>query len=235
MPETDLTPPGPGHQVSLAAAEIQNQKVMQAYSKLLERSMPWLFDVGGWVFGGLIAFTVLVLAALITVGPVDQALRLATVALSLALPLDVCGLVLLRLVQDIKPVAFEEVAQAFQDVGLTPGEQQIPSLTTLQAVRIHGTQITLRYALGILGVCFALTLAGMTLALWHMSWWIAAAFAGMSVISFGIAMVAMQAFQPPVTAAERAQRRRDREELIRQAKERARQAKAQARQAVRSQ
>jgi hypothetical protein len=178
--------------------------------------------------GGLIAFTLLVLSALLTVGPVDRAVRLATVSFSLALPLDVCGLILLRLVQDIKPVAFEEVTQAFQDAGLTPGEQQIPSLTILQAVRIRGTQITLRYALSILGVCSVLTLAGMTMALWHMAWWIAASFAMMTFISFGTAGAAMSAFQPPVSAAERAQRRRDRDELLRQARERARQAKSQA-------
>lgn len=234
MPESDPALAAQHREVSLAAAEAQYRQSMKAYSKLLEKGTPWLFDVGSWIFGGFIAFTLLILTALITVGPVDLYIKIATVALALALPLDVTGLVLLRFVQDIKPVRFEEeVAQTFQEAGLTPGEQQVPSLTALQALRIRGTQVALRYALGILTLSIVLTLAGMTAALWHMAWWIGAGFAAMVVVSVVTILLAMSSLQPPVSAAERAQRRRDRDELIRQAKERAAQEKARAKQIYR--
>lgn len=176
--------------------------------------------MGSWIFGGLIAFTLLILSALITVGPADLYVKSATAALALALPLDVTGLVLLQLVQDLKPVKFEEgVTQTFQEAGLTPGDMQIPSLTSLQALRIRGTRVALRYALGFLALSIFLTLAGITATLWHMAWWIGAAFLGMVVVNLVVVMVAMLASQPPVTAAERAQRKAYRDELIRQAKE----------------
>ncbi|MDE3230263.1 MAG: hypothetical protein KGO05_10305 [Chloroflexota bacterium] len=221
-------------EVSLAAAEAQYYQSMKAYSKLLEKGAPWLFDVGSWVFGGLIAFTILIMASLITVGPVDLAIKTATVALALALPLNVTGLVLLRLVQDIKPVRFEEeVSQTFQEVGLTPGEMQIPSLTTLQAMRVRGTRIALGFALGILTVSLLLTLVGLAATLWHMAWWIAVAFAAMVAISALLTLVAMAVSQPPVSAEEKRRRKQYRDELIRQAKERTREEKARARQHTR--
>ncbi len=221
-------------QISLDAEELKYHQSMQAYSKLLEKGTPWLFDVGSWVFGGLIAFTLLILSALITVGPVDLAIKVATAAFALALPLDVTGLVLLRLVQDMTPGNFEqEVAQTFQQAGLKTDDMQIPSLSSLQAMRIRGTQIALSFALGILVYSGALTLVGTSAAFWHMAWWIAAAFVAMVLVSFCIAMLAMTISQPPVSKAERQRRNQYRNEVVRQAKERARQEKAAARKANR--
>jgi hypothetical protein len=62
---------------------------------LLKRITPWLVDVGSWIFGGLMAVNLVVISALITVGPVDAAVRTATAALGAALPLNVTGIVLL--------------------------------------------------------------------------------------------------------------------------------------------
>jgi hypothetical protein len=212
--------PTPHQEITLAAAEAQYHQSMKAYSRLLDKGTPWLFEVGSWIFGGLIAFTLLILSALITVGPVDLYVKSATTALALALPLDVTGLVLLRLVQDLKPVKFEQgITQTFQEVGLTPGDMQIPSLTSLQALRIRGTRVALRYALGILALSVVLTLAGITVTLWHMAWWIGGAFLAMVAVNAVIVMVAMVAAQPPVSAQERAQRKAYRDELLRQAQE----------------
>lgn len=224
MTQAEPVPPiqstAPHQKVSLAAAEAQYHQSMKAYSRLLDKGTPWLFEVGSWIFGGLIAFTLLILSALITVGPVDLYIKSATAALALALPLDVTGLVLLRLVQDLKPVKFEEgVSQTFQEVGLTPDGMQIPSLTSLQALRIRGTRVALRFALAILAFSIVLTLAGITVALWHMAWWIGLAFLAMVVVNLVIVIVAMVASQPPVTPQERARRKAYRDELLRQAKE----------------
>lgn len=221
--------------VSLDAEELKYHQSMKAYTRLLEKGTPWLFDVGSWIFGGLIAFTVLIIGALITVGPADLAVKISTAALALALPLDVTGLILLRLVQDMKPVRFEqEVSQTFQEVGLAPDDsQQIPSLTSLQALRIRGTQIALRYALGILTLSMVLTIAGLVATLWHMAWWIAVAFIAMVALCLCVAMLAMATAQPPVSAEEKQRRRTYRDELVRQAKARAQQEKAAARKANR--
>ena|SRR5437879_142802 len=82
--------------------------------KLLERLTPWLLDLGNWIFGALIAFNLLVLGALLTIGPVDTAVLIATAAFALALPPDVAGFLLLRLAADMKSVDLEQVAtQAF--------------------------------------------------------------------------------------------------------------------------
>lgn len=230
QPDPALT--GQRQEVSLAAAEASFDQSGRAYNRLLERITPWLFEVGSWIFGGLIAFTILIMASLITVGPVDQPINIATAAFALALPLDVTGLVLLRIVRDVRPVGFEEeISRAFQEAGLTPGEQEIPSLTALETVRKRGTRNVLYTALGILTVSCILTLVGMAAALWHVAWWIAAAFVVMVFVCQGVVQVVMMTSQPRLSAEEKAQRRRHRAEAIKQAKEQARQAKEQAKQA----
>lgn len=230
QPDPALT--GQQQEVSLAAAEAQFDQGRRAYNSLLERITPWLFEVGSWIFGGLIAFTILIMASLITVGPADLPVTIATTAFALALPLDVTGLVLLRIVRDVRPVGFEEeIARTFQEAGLTPGEQQIPSLTTLEAVRKRGIRNVLYTALGILTLSSALTLTGMMAALWHVGWWIATGFAAMVVTCVITVQIVMVTSQPPISAEEKARRRRQREELIKQAKERGKQAKEQGKQA----
>jgi hypothetical protein len=218
-------PNGQPQKVSLAAAEAQYQQSLKAASTVIGKISPWLFEVGSWIFGGLIAFTLLVMASLLTVGPVDLAVKLATVAFAVSLPLNVTGLVLLRLMRDLKPVHFEGVAQVFQEAGLTPGEQQIPSVASLEALRERGTRIALSATLGMLVLSSILTILAMTAALWHMSWWIGVAFLATVLISLVIIQVALATSQPPVSAEEKMRRRRYREELVRQAKERSRQEK----------
>jgi uncharacterized membrane protein len=214
-------------EVSLAAADVQYQRIMEASGKLQENYIAWLFDVGNWIFGGLIAFNLLVMVSLITVGPVDISIKLSTALLALALPLNVTGLVLLKLVQGLKPVGFEEVTQAFQEVGLTLSEQQTGSRTRLEARRTRITRNVLGTTLGILALSGALTLSGMTAALWHMGWWIGVAFVAMVLISLVVILVVQVTSQPRASAEEKAQRKRYREEVIRQAQERSRQAEKQ--------
>lgn len=231
MSQTDPAPADPHQEISLTAPEeVYNQsseriwqatpgEVWNAFGKLVERITPWLVEFGSWLFGGLIAFTLLVMASLITVGPVDPAIMVATIAFALALPLNLTGLFLLRLVQDLKHVGFEEEAvQAFQEVGFTVGEQ-VASPTALEALRKRRTRIVLGACLGILVLSVVLTLTGMIAALWHMAWWIGVAFFAMVLICLGIVILALVASQPPDSTEEREQRRRYREEMIRQAKE----------------
>ncbi len=218
MSQTDPAPADPHQEISRAAPQEQNKQNMKAFGKFVERITPWLFEVGSWSFGGLIAFTLLVVASLLTVGPVDPAIMVAMTAFALALPLDVAGLILLRLVQDLKRVGFEEeVVQVFHDVGFTVGEQ-MASPTALESLRKRRTGIVLGDSLGILALSGLLTLTGMTAALWHMAWWIGVVFLAMVLISLAMVIVAIITIQPRGSQEEKEYKRRYREEMTRQAK-----------------
>jgi hypothetical protein len=90
-------------------------QTLNGFGTMVERITPWLLDLGSWIFGALIAFDLLILAALLTVGPADLAALIATAALALALPPNAARFFLLRLLEDIKNARLEEVAvEAFQ-------------------------------------------------------------------------------------------------------------------------
>jgi MFS family permease len=227
MSQTDPAPADPHKEISRAAPEEQDKQsnkpiwqatpgeVQKAFGKLFERITPWLFEIGSWIFGGLIAFTLLVLAPLLTIGTVDPAITVATAAFALALPLNLAGLFLLRLLQDLKHIGFEEeLAQAFQEVGFT-----VVYPTALEALRQRRTGVVLSYSLGIVALSVLLTLTGMTATLWHMAWWIGVGFFTMVLLSLVIVIVAIAASQPPDSPEEKEQRRRYREEMTRRAKE----------------
>ena len=218
MSQTDPAPADPHQEIPLAAPEEVYKQSMKAVGKLVERITPWLLDFGSWIFGGLIAFNLLVVAALITVGPVDPAITVSTAAFALALPLELAGLLLLRLDQDLKHVGFEEeVAQAFQEVGPNVREQ-VASRTALELWPKRRTRIVLLYALWILALSVVLTLTGMAAALWHMAWWIGVVFFAMVLISQGMVIVAIVTSQPPDSQEEQERKRRSREEMTKQAK-----------------
>ena len=153
--------------------------------KLVERIAPWLLDLGNWIFGALIAFDLLILSALLTVGPVDISVLIATAAIALALPPDIAGFLLLRLAADMKSVDLEQVAtEAFVEVGFEVkdrGRVQGPDEAELRRARV-----VLRYSYALLAITVVLTFIGVTAALWHMAWWIGAAFVGMAAASQAI-------------------------------------------------
>lgn len=228
MSQADPPPADPREQNARGALDEQSQQSLQALEQLGERFTPWLIEVGSWIFGGLIAFNLLVMGSLMTVGPVDRAIVVSTTAFALALPLNVTGLVLLRLVQDLKQVRFEdEVAQAFQQAGLTLGEEQIPSAQALEAMSKTRPRVVLSTSSGILTLSVVLTATGMTAALWHMAWWIGIAFLAMALIGLVIVTIAFGSSPRPRSAAEKAQRRRRRAVIIAETKARSRQAQDQ--------
>jgi ABC-type multidrug transport system fused ATPase/permease subunit len=219
MSQTDPTPVDPNQGISLAAAEEQNKQIMKAFGQLLERIAPWLLEFGSWIFGGLIAFTLFVMASLFTIGPVDPTIIVSTAAFAFALPLNVTGLFLLRLAKDLKNVGLEEeFAQALQDVDFNVGEQ-VASPKTLESLRRRRTEFFLAYSLGILALSVLLTLTGLIAVLWYMAWWIGVMFFVGVIISLVIVIVAFVTSQPPESPEEKERKRRYREELTRQAKE----------------
>jgi hypothetical protein len=219
MSQTDPAPVNPHTAISPAAAEAQNKQIMNAFGKLLESIAPWLLEFGSWIFGGLIAFILLVIASVFTIGPVDPAVTVSTAAFAIALPLNITGLFLLRVFQDLKNVKFEEeAAQAFHDVGFTIGEQ-LASPKTLESLRKRRTTIFLSWSLGILVLSSLLTLTGMIAVLWHMAWWIGVVFIAMVIICPVIVIIAFATSQPPDSPEEKEQKRRYMEEMTRQAAE----------------
>ena len=81
----------------------QSRHTFKALANLLERVTPWLLAVGSWIFGGLIAFNLLFIPAILNVRPVDLLIRISITAFAIALPLNVTGLLLLRRKRQTNP------------------------------------------------------------------------------------------------------------------------------------
>jgi hypothetical protein len=144
-----------------------------------------LLDLGNWIFGALIAFDLLILSALLTVGPLDTAVLIASAAIALALPPDIAGFLLLRLAADMKSVDLEQVAtETFVEVGFEL-KDRAPGQGPDEAEQ-RRARVVLRYSYALLALSFVLTFIGVTAALWHMAWWIGAAFVAMAAVSQAI-------------------------------------------------
>jgi len=148
-------------------------------------------------------FDLLILAALLTVGPADLAALVATAAFALALPPNAAGFFLLRLLEDIKNARLEDVAvQAFQEAGLSVNQVQ-PSDTS-ESIAKQRTKTVLIYSYSILSVSVLLTVIGVSAALWHMAWWISVAFVVVTLVSPGVVVGAMASWPSGVKPPPRA-------------------------------
>lgn len=151
----------------------------KGFSRFIDQVAPSLFEVGVWLFGGLLAFDLLVLAALFTVGPEQAPIRLATASLAFALPLNLFGLILLRLLRELKDASYErKLVQALQDEGFASEQLPSPEVVdaSMAAVRKRRTAVVLPVAAATLLISLLLSLLGLVATLWYMSWWIAVGF-----------------------------------------------------------
>ena len=163
---------------------------LDAIGRLLDRTTPWLSDIGSWIFGGLVAVNLVVISSLLTVGPVDAAVRISVSLLACALPLNVAGIVVLRLTKDLLDFGVDDLAmQAFKESGFPEIETYFPPATERAALLKRRASLTLRYSLAIAALSAALTLAGLVAALWHMAWWIGGVLLGMVALSAGLVLV----------------------------------------------
>jgi len=217
--QPDPAPTNPNQNISLAAAQELNRKSMQAFEAVTESITPWLVEFGTWIFAGLIGFAVIVIAPLVTVGPIESTIIVSTVALALTLPLNLAGLLLLRLVQDMKRYE-DKLAQGFHDASVILGTEFAAPLTASPTQK-RRTEVILLVSLGILIVSVLLTLIGLVAALWHVAWWIGVLFLIVTIISLGIVVVALSVVRPPQTQEERERKQRYAEEMIRQAQQQA--------------
>ncbi len=188
--------------VTNLSPEEQNRRLWRGFGNFVDRVTPSLLELGVWLFGSLIAFNLLILASLFTIGPVDSATRVASTAFALAFPLNLAGLFMLRMVQELKGVDLEDkFVQALQEEGFVG--DQIPAPpdldAALAAMRAKRTAVVLRSSAGILVLSALLTLTGLTATLWHMAWWIAMSFLAMVVISLVLVILAMALSQPADT------------------------------------
>lgn len=208
---------GPYQDPAYVAAQASFRQTQKAFEEVAELTTPWLVDIGNWIFAGLIAFDLVVMAPLIIAAALDQALTIAVVTFALALPLNLAGLVMLRLIQDMTHIGFsEEWVRAFQDAGLPLGEQ-IVSPQAREAQRKRRATIVLRYAFTVLTLSVALTLTGLTAALWHIAWWIGAVFLVMAAISLVLVIAALATLGPRESPEDRERQRRYWQEMLRQA------------------
>ncbi len=192
----DQTPPSSPATAAGRTASSDDRLVWRALGRFVDRIAPWLLDAGIWIFGGLIAFDLLVLASLITVGPGSTAVMIAAAGFALALPLDLTGLFLLRLMKGLKGANFEdELAEAFQEVGYV--SDQIPAPTAFDALRKRRLTVVMRTSAAILALSGLLTLVGVTATLWYMAWWIAVGFSVMVAAGCVVIVGALMGVEPP--------------------------------------
>lgn len=185
-------------------ADAQSAPTFRGLRNLAEKTSPWLTDVGSWIFGGLTAVNLVVISALITVGPVDAAIRTSTAALAAALPLNVAGIILLRLIRDVNDVGLDDLTlRAFQDAGFPDIDKYFPSPGERVSQHARRSRIALLYSTTIAALSIALTLTGMTAAMWHMGRWIAFVLLAAVVLTAALVAAAVAHSLPPKSAAEK--------------------------------
>jgi hypothetical protein len=121
----------------------------------------------------------------------------------------VAGVFLLRLVKDMKDVRIDAVAlEAFREADFPNIEAYFPPAQARKTLFKTRTRVTLRYSLGIAAVSLALTITGLTAALWHMAWWVGVVFLVAVVACTGLVMIVMARSLPPESEAEKELKRR---------------------------
>ena len=182
----------------------QSRQSMKGLVNLVEKITPTLSEAGSWVFGGLIALNLVVLGALITVGVVDTSILLSAASLACALPLDVAGIFLLRLIKDMKEIGIDDLAlRAFQDADFPNIEAYFSSAQDKEVLSRRRSNAALFSSLGTIALSIALTITGLVAALWHLAWWLGVIFLTMVILSIVLVIVILAYSMPPESEAEK--------------------------------
>ncbi len=175
-----------------------------ALARLLDQTMSWLVEVGTWVFGGLMALNLVIIAALITVGPVDVAVLISVATFACALPLEVAGMIVLRLSKDADDIRLDTLAlRSFQEARFPDIEAHFPPSSERAAVARTRARVTLAYAFAIATLSLILTLTGVLAALWHMAPWVAEAALGALTLSVLLLLALFIHTMPRTSEAEK--------------------------------
>jgi hypothetical protein len=197
----------------------QSKPSMKALAYLLERVASWLLAFGSWSFVGLIAFNLIVLSAIISIRPVDVATLIAITAFACALPLNVTGIFLLRLVKDMQDIGLEDLTfKAFQDAGFPDIEAYFPPFQQRQEQNRRRSRLSICYSLGILALTITITLTGFVAALWHVKSWIGVVLLATVILCTMLVIVVFAHSLSPESEAEKELKSRYREYRIQQGK-----------------
>jgi ABC-type multidrug transport system fused ATPase/permease subunit len=210
MSEKDLPsakPPVEKLSLDLEAQLKQREKLL---GSLVERLKPWLFEFGNWIFGGLIAFNLVIVAPLITMGPAHPEILVSIAIFACALPLDVSGLISLKLVNDIDDVAIDDMMrQAFEEAEVPNVAAHLLPSDDDQSLHKKRTDVALRYSTRLAALSAVLTLLGMFAALWYIAWWVALLFLIMVIASLVMTMnIAARLMRPDSETVKELRRRR---------------------------
>jgi hypothetical protein len=184
--------------------EKQSEQSMSALANLVEKISPALFEVGSWLLGGLIALNLVVLGALITVGAIGPSILISAAALACALPLNVAGIFLLRLIKDTKEIGIDDIAlQAFREADFPNIEAYFPAAQDRDVHSTRRSNFALLSSFGIIALSFTLTVIGLVAALWHLAWWLGVTMLAMVILSTGLVIVILACSLPPESEAEK--------------------------------
>ena len=129
----------------------------------------FLYDLGAWIFGGLLVAALMLLQVLISLGSVDHASVVAGVMIAIALPFNLAGLGIIRYFQHLNQTVEEARLGLAQNNSLdaetldrlTRGSQASPS----SKHRALDSAVTIALYLSVL-----FTVIGLASALWHITW-----------------------------------------------------------------
>ena len=138
------------------------------------------------------------------VAKVATAIKISTAALAAALPLNVAGILLLRLIKDLKEVGIDGLTlRAFQDAGFPHIDAYFPAPRERAIQHARRSRVALLYSMGIAALSIALTVTGMAAALWHLGQWIALVLVSSVVLSAALVTIAIAHGLPPESDAEK--------------------------------
>ena len=122
------------------------------------------------------------------------------------------GIILLRLVKDVKDIGLDDLAlRAFQDAGFPDIDAYFPSTRDRASLHARRSRTVLLYSLGIAVLSTALTLIGLVAALWHMRPLIAFVLLSATVLSAILVALVIASALPPDSDAEKSLKQRYRE------------------------
>ncbi len=188
------------------SSEDEERRERERPEGLVTRTTDWLTEVGAWVFGGLLALNLVLVASLLDVGPVDTAILISICALGCALSVNVIGIVLNRMVKDIKYVELAERLPILQELrDAEPSEIEAlstPSEDREPVLRRRST-MALWSSLGLAALSGVLTTVGLVAALWYMAWWVGVAGLLTALVSGTLIAVVFVSTKPPVSEADK--------------------------------
>jgi hypothetical protein len=189
IPQDATSPDSAAKNAPVADAAEQATMSMKGLGGLVERVGPWLFEVGNWICGGLTAFGLVAISALLTVGPVDRAVLVSTTAFACSLPLNVSAIFLLRMVKDITKIRVDELAlQSFREAGFPNIEAHFLASAERKSRSQRMSKLALVYGVGAASFGAGLTLVGLVSALWHMAWWLGVVLLAMVIFCLGASL-----------------------------------------------